>query len=79
MEKDKKLYSTLPELMARTDPKMTQRYLAEQLGVSASVINRLYNGQPVTFKLNPEVLEKICNYFDCPLADLLTMKSPNDI
>lgn len=64
--------SRLAVLMAKQDPPMSQRELAEKSGVSAMAINRLYRND---FKrVDTETLEKLCDFFRCDLSDLLILK-----
>ena len=60
--------------MVEKSPKLTQRKLAEELGLSHTTINKLYNGQPLKARVAPEVIGTLCNYFGCDVGDLLTMK-----
>ncbi len=68
------MFSRLPNLMVDRDPKMTQRKLAAELKLSHTTINKMYNGQPLTARIDPETVEALCNYFGCDVGDLLTMK-----
>ena len=70
----RKVFSRLPHLMVEKSPKLTQRKLAEELGLSHTTINKLYNGQPLKARVDPEVIGTVCNYFECDVGDLLTMK-----
>lgn len=64
--------SRLAILMAERDPRMSQRELAEQSGVSAMAVNRLYNND---FKrVDTETLEKLCAYLECDLSELLVLR-----
>lgn len=68
------MFCRLPNLMVERNPRLTQRKLAEELGLSHTTINKLYNGQPLTARIDPETVEAICNYFGCDVGDLFTMK-----
>lgn len=70
----RKVFCRLPNLMVEKDPRLTQRKLAADLGLSHTTINKLYNGQPLTARIDPETVEKICNYFGCDVGDLFVMK-----
>jgi putative transcriptional regulator len=70
----RKVFSRLPNLMVDRDPKMTQRRLAAELGLSHTTINKIYNGQPLTARIDPETVGVLCEYFGCDVGDLLTMK-----
>ena len=60
--------------MVEKSPRLTQRKLSEELGLSHTTINKLYNGQPLKARVDPEVVGTICNYFGCDVGDLLVMK-----
>lgn len=60
--------------MVEKDPRLTQRKLASELGLSHTTINKLYNGQPLTARIDPDTVEKLCNYFGCDVGDLLVMR-----
>ena len=64
----------LAVLMAKRDQKLSQRELARDLGVSVTTINKLYNGRPLTSRIDPEIVEKVCEYFQCEIGDLFTME-----
>jgi putative transcriptional regulator len=68
------MFSRLPHLMVDKDPRLTQRKLASELKVSHTTINKLYNGQPLTARIDPETIGKICDYFKCDVGDILVMK-----
>lgn len=51
--------------MAEQEPALTQRVLMAKLGLSSHTISRLYGNK---FKrVDREVIEKLCDFFDCPL------------
>ncbi|MEL7078653.1 MAG: helix-turn-helix transcriptional regulator [Cyanobacteria bacterium J06582_2] len=61
----KKMYCRLRVLMAEQEPPLTQRVLMAKLSLSSHTISRLYGNK---FKrVDREVIEKLCNFFDCPL------------
>lgn len=64
----------LAVLMARKDQKLSQRELARDLGVSVTTVNKLYNGRPLTARIDPDTVEKICDYFQCGIEDLFVLK-----
>ena len=74
----RKVFSRLPNLMVERSPRLTQRKLAEELGISHTTINKLYNGQPLKARIDPETVEAICNFFGCDVGDLLTMKGVSE-
>lgn len=70
----RKVFCRLPNLMVEKDPRLTQRRLASELQISHTTVNKLYNGQPLTARIDPETVEVVCNYFNCDVGDLFTMK-----
>ena len=70
----RKVFCRLPNLMVEKDPRLTQRKLAADLGISHTTINKLYNGQPLTARIDPDTVGKICDYFNCDVGDLFVMK-----
>jgi putative transcriptional regulator len=70
----RKVFSRLPHLMVDKDPRLTQRKLATELKLSHTTINKLYNGQPLTARIDPETVQTICDYFNCEVGDLLVMR-----
>lgn len=69
-----RLHCMLAVLMAKKDPKLTQRKLAQELGLSKTTINKYYQGRPVTSRMDAEIIEKLCAYFECGIADLLELR-----
>ena len=74
----KKVICRLPNLMVEKSPRLTQRQLASDLGLSHTTINKLYNGQPLTARIDPETVERICDYFQCEVGDLFVLKEVSD-
>lgn len=68
------MYCQLAVLMAQQDQRLSQRQLALQLGLSITTINKLYNGRPLTARIEPSTVEKICNYFGCEISDLFVLR-----
>lgn len=69
----KRMQCQLAVLMAKHDPRMSQRDLAHELDLSHTTINKLYNGRPLTAVIKPQTVEKICNFFGCEIGELLTL------
>ena len=69
------MYCELAVLMAQRDQRMSQRQLATALGVSAKTIHKLYNGRPLTARIDPDTVEKICSYFGCGINDLFILRN----
>jgi putative transcriptional regulator len=70
----KRMYCQLAVLMAQRDQRLSQRQLALQLGLSVTTINKLYNGRPLTARIEPNTVEKICDYFGCEISDLFVLR-----
>ncbi|MBD2121316.1 helix-turn-helix transcriptional regulator [Trichocoleus sp. FACHB-262] len=77
----KRMYCQLSVLMARKNvelaqigKQLSQRQLAKDLGVSLTTVNKLYNGRPLTARIDPETVEKVCDYFKCEVGDLFVLR-----
>lgn len=70
----KKVHCRLPNLMVEKDPRLNQRRLGQETGLSHTTINKLYNGQPLKARIDPETIERLCDYFGCQIGDLLVLK-----
>ena len=68
------MYCQLAVLMAQKDQRLSQRQLAKELNVSVTTVNKLYNGRPLTARIDPETVEKLCDYFRCGIGELFVMK-----
>ena len=51
------------------EKRITQAELARQTGIRPSTISDIYN--EMTERLNIEYLDRICEYLDCSIADLI--------
>lgn len=72
--RSRRIFSRLPNLMVNKNPRMTRQKLAAELKLSHITINKMYNGQPLTARIDPKTVEALCNYFGCDVGDLLIMK-----
>lgn len=63
----------LDVLMGQHDPRLTQKQLATAVGLSTKTIHRLYNSRPMTARIDPDTVEKICAYFGCNINDLFIL------
>ena len=68
------MYCQLAVLMAQKDQRLSQRQLAKELNVSVTTVNKLYNGRPLTARIDPETVEKLCEYFRCGIGELFVMR-----
>jgi len=60
--------------MIERDTRLSQRQLSRELDISLGTINKLYNGRPFNGRVDSEVVEKLCEYFQCDISDLFEMK-----
>ena len=51
------------------EKRITQAELARQTGIRPSMISDIYN--EMTERLNIEYLDRICEYLDCSITDLI--------
>ena len=51
------------------EKRITQAELARQTGIRPSTISDIYN--EMTERLNVEYLDRICEYLDCSITDLI--------
>lgn len=51
------------------EKRITQAELARQTGIKPSTISDIYN--EMTERLNIEYLDRICEYLDCSITDLI--------
>ena len=51
------------------EKRITQAKLARQTGIRPSTISNIYN--EMTERLNIEYLDRICEYLDCSITDLI--------
>lgn len=73
------MHCKLAVLMAEKDPQLSQRKLAESLGISPTTVNKLYNGRPLVSVIKPDVVEKVCSFFKCGISDLFVLQEePSD-
>lgn len=69
---EKVLYCRLAVLMAERDPGLSQAKVAEDTKLSTTTVNKLYKNK--FNRVDKNTIETLCNYFDCNLQDLLTLK-----
>jgi putative transcriptional regulator len=63
----------LSVLMADRKTPLTQKQLASLTGLSPTTINQLYQNKFT--RIDKDTVEKLCDYFDCQVADLFYFKS----
>jgi putative transcriptional regulator len=61
--------------LAESGEQLSQRRLSRDLSLSLTTVNKLYNGRPMTARLDPDTIEKICDYFGCGIGDLFVLKA----
>ena len=72
------MHCQLAVLMAEKDQKLSQRKLSRDLGIALATVNKLYNGRPMNCRIDPDTVERICNYFECEIGDLFVLKAEID-
>lgn len=65
-------YNGLWKLMI--DKNMYKKELTEKLGISSATIAKMGKGESVSI----EVLQKICEYMDCNIGDIMSFEKKND-
>jgi putative transcriptional regulator len=68
----KTLHCRLAVLMVERNPRLTQREVAKEAGLSLGTINKLYNDN--FDRIDRRTAESLCNYFGCEIEDLLKLK-----
>jgi putative transcriptional regulator len=68
----KKMFCRLAVLMAERDPGLSQRKLAEDLKLSTTTVNRIFNNE--FERIDVHTVEKLCDYFGCTPGDLLVLR-----
>jgi putative transcriptional regulator len=71
-----KIRCKLAVLMAQQDPPLTQKKLAEELGLGSHTVHRLYTNDFT--RIDTQTIEKLCGYFRCGLSDLFELKEISD-
>ena len=56
------------------DKEMTKKALMQATGISKSTMDKMSRGEQVSL----EVLDRICNYFNCSISDIMEHFSPSD-
>lgn len=64
-------YNGLWKLMI--DKNMYKKDLTEKLGISSATIAKMGKGESVSI----EVLQKICEYMDCDIGDIMSFEKRN--
>lgn len=54
------------------DKEISQNQLAKDTGISVETIRNLKNNK--TSRISFEILEKICNYLDCSVEDVMCLE-----
>lgn len=70
------MYCRLAVLMAEKDPRLTQRRLSRETGLSVTTVNRLHNNE--FERVDTSTVNTLCNYFGCEVGDLFVMKEVNE-
>lgn len=56
------------------DKNMYKKDLTEKLGISSATIAKMGKGESVSI----EVLQKICEFMDCNIGDIMSFEKKND-
>ena len=67
-----KLKLLIAQREVATGEKITYESLAAEVGLSKNTLNRLAEGK--TDRVEFATLDKLCRYFQCEIADLLTFE-----
>lgn len=66
------MFCRLAVLMAEKDPRLTQRQLSRETGLSVTTVNRLHNNE--FERVDTSTVNTLCNYFSCNVGDLFVMR-----
>jgi len=69
------MFCRLAVLMAEKDPRLSQRQLAKETGLSPTTVHRLFTNQFERVDVN--TIEVICHYLERELADLFELREPD--
>lgn len=67
------LYNGLWKLLI--DRNMQKKDLIEKIGISSTTIAKMGRGEKVSL----DVLERICEYFECNIGDVISFEKAEDI
>ena len=56
----------------QTSQRLSQRKLAEHVGIATTTLNRLYNNS--FERVDSNTVEKLCHFFECEVGDLFVLK-----
>ncbi|HHP7231642.1 MAG TPA: helix-turn-helix domain-containing protein [Xenococcaceae cyanobacterium] len=69
----KKMFCRLAVLMAEKDPRLSQRQLASETGLSPTTVHRLFTNK--FERVDTKTIETLCSYFDKEIGDLFVLRS----
>lgn len=67
----KKIKCRLAVLMKEKNPRLSQRELSRETGISLSTVNSLHNSEMV--RVEVRVVETLCDYFQCGVGDFFVL------
>jgi putative transcriptional regulator len=71
----RRMMCRLAVLMAEKDPRLSQRKLAEELGLAVTTVSRLHNND--FERIDKATVKKLCGYFGCSINDLFVLRNSN--
>jgi putative transcriptional regulator len=71
-----RFFQLLSEKECRENRRITQREIAESIGVSLQTIGRWMHNDVTKFEAG--IIEKLCDYFQCDVGDLLYIDRSDD-
>lgn len=67
------MFCRLAVLMAEKDPRLSQRQLASETGLSPTTVHRLFTNK--FERVDTKTIETLCSYFDKEIGDLFVLRS----
>ena len=71
-----RLNALIGELQAKTNRAITQAEVAEQVGLTPQAFSKWVNNEVRSY--SAEVLDKLCEYFDCEPGDIIYRKRDSE-
>lgn len=70
------MFCRLAVLMAEKDSRLSQSQLAEETGLGATTVYRLFHNK--FERVDKNTIEVLCRYFDKDVGDLFVMRSSSE-
>ena len=71
------MFCRLAVLMAEKDPRLSQRQLANETGLSPTTVHRLFTNK--FERVDTNTIEVLCNYFSKDIGDLFVLRSLSEV